>query len=307
MRRRCLSMVHELARVDERVVFIGSDLGAGTLSAMKEEFPERFFMEGIAEQNLVGIAAGLALEGFIPFVNTIATFLTRRSYEQIVTDVCLHRLPVVLIGNGGGVVYGPLGPTHQATEDISIMRSIPNMSVVAPCDAEEMGALMQGILEYGKPLYIRLAKGGDPIVPKNGSIFGIGHARKLRGGVDVSIMTYGAMVAPSLEAAGLLSEVGIECDVINVHTVKPLDHKAISESVSDVKLLLIVEEHSRVGGLCAAVCESLIQNGKNRLPLIKHLSLDDQFQVHYGSQKELLENSGLSTPNIVETVKSLLQ
>ena len=127
MRKTSLNTIHELAKEDERVIFIGSDLGAGVLDEFKENIPERFFMEGIAEQHIIGMAAGLAMDGFIPYVNTIATFLTRRCFEQIAVDLCLHDLPVRLIANGGGYVYAPLGPTHQAIEDISIMRSLPLM------------------------------------------------------------------------------------------------------------------------------------------------------------------------------------
>ena len=132
MRKTSLDTVYEMARNDPRVVFIGSDLGAGTLDQFKEEMPERFFMEGVTEQNIIGMAAGLAMEGYIPYVNTIATFITRRCFEQVAVDLCLHNLPVRLIGNGGGLVYAPLGPTHLAVEDMAIMRSLPNMTVVAP-------------------------------------------------------------------------------------------------------------------------------------------------------------------------------
>ena len=134
MRKTSLDTVYEMARNDPRVVFIGSDLGAGTLDQFKEEMPERFFMEGVTEQNIIGMAAGLAMEGYIPYVNTIATFITRRCFEQVAVDLCLHNLPVRLIGNGGGLVYAPLGPTHLAVEDMAIMRSLPNMTVVAPVD-----------------------------------------------------------------------------------------------------------------------------------------------------------------------------
>src|SRR6201986_4483313 len=138
MRETCINMVYELAKQDERVVFIGSDLSPGLLKEMKEEFPDRYYMEGVTEANIIGMAAGLAMEGYIPYVNTIATFITRRCYEQVAVDVCMHNLPIRLIGNGGGLVYAPLGPTHLAIEDIAIMRALPNMTVVAVCAAGEM-------------------------------------------------------------------------------------------------------------------------------------------------------------------------
>ncbi|TAN55498.1 MAG: transketolase, partial [Magnetospirillum sp.] len=176
MRNTSLNKVHELAKKDPRVVFIGSDLGHGTLKAMRAEMPDRFIMEGVAEQNIIGLAAGMALDGCIPYVNTIATFITRRCYEQVAVDLCVHNLPVRLIGNGGGVVYAPLGPTHLAIEDFAIMRALPNMAVVAVSDAEEMKRLMDVSLDWPGPLYIRLAKGGDPVISQPSDDFRIGKA-----------------------------------------------------------------------------------------------------------------------------------
>jgi transketolase len=148
MRKTSLDCVFELAKKDKRVLFIGSDLGPGVLENFKKELPSQFFMEGIAEQFIIGMSAGLAKEGFIPYVNTIATFITRRCYEQVAIDLCLHDLPVRLIGNGGGLVYAPLGPTHLALEDISLMKSLPNMTIISPCDAKEMHAMMHQTLNY---------------------------------------------------------------------------------------------------------------------------------------------------------------
>src|ERR1700693_2921069 len=164
MRQTCLNMVYDLAKRDRRVLFIGSDLSPGLLPDMKKEMPERYYMEGIMEQNVVGMAAGFAMEGYVPYVNTIATFITRRCYEQVAVDLCLHDLPVRLIGNGGGLVYAPLGPTHLAIEDMAIMRALPNMAVVAVCDAQEMKSLMDVSLDLPHPIYIRLAKGGGASV-----------------------------------------------------------------------------------------------------------------------------------------------
>src|SRR5919112_1703145 len=180
MRNTCLNKVHALAKRDERVVFIGSDLSPNLLGEMKKEFPQRYYMEGIAEANIIGMAAGMAMDGFVPYVNTIATFITRRCYEQVAVDLCLHDLPVRLIGNGGGLVYAPLGPTHLAIEDIAIMRALPNMTVTAVCDAKEMVRLMHATLDWPHPIYIRLAKGGDPIVSREEHGFAIGKGIPMR-------------------------------------------------------------------------------------------------------------------------------
>src|ERR1700749_3770411 len=167
MRQTCLNMVYDLAKRDKRVLFIGSDLSPGLLAEMKKEMPERWYMEGVTEANVVGMAAGLAMEGYIPYVNTIATFITRRCYEQVAIDLCLHDLPVRLIGNGGGLVYAPLRPTHLSIAAIALMRPLRNMAVVAVCDAEEMTRFMNSSLDWSSPIYIRLAKGGDPVVSKS--------------------------------------------------------------------------------------------------------------------------------------------
>ena len=180
MRQTCLNMVYDLAKRDKRVLFIGSDLSPGLLGDMKKEMPERWYMEGITEANVIGMAAGFAMEGYIPYVNTIATFITRRCYEQVAVDLCLHDLPVRLIGNGGGLVYAPLGPTHLAIEDIAIMRALPNMTVTAVCDAKEMVRLMNCTLDWPNPIYIRLAKGGDPVVSRDENGFAIGKAIPMR-------------------------------------------------------------------------------------------------------------------------------
>src|SRR3984957_19248014 len=180
MRATCLNMVYELAKRDERPLFIGSDLSPGLLDEMRQKMPDRWYMEGITEANVIGMAAGLAMEGYMPFVNTIATFITRRCYEQVAIDLCLHNLPVRLIGNGGGLVYAPLGPTHLAIEDIAIMRALPHMTDVAVCDADEMTRFMDRTLDWLNPIYIRLAKGFDPIVSRPELEFKIGKAIVMR-------------------------------------------------------------------------------------------------------------------------------
>src|SRR5690349_1521017 len=213
MRKRSLDMVHALARRDERVVFIGSDLSPNLLGEMKKEYPSRYYMEGITEANVIGMAAGLASEGFVPYVNTIATFITRRCYEQVAVDLCLHDLPVRLVANGGGLVYAPLGPTHLAIEDIAIMRALPNMTVTAVCDAKEMVRLMDSTLDWPHPIYIRLAKGGDPVVSREELGFELGKAipmRRARSPRSPVLMTTGVMTTNALAAAELLTKDGLD-------------------------------------------------------------------------------------------------
>ncbi|MBF0560642.1 MAG: transketolase [Alphaproteobacteria bacterium] len=306
MRRICFDKVHALARKDDRILYVGSDPGAGTLDAMRREFPERFFIEGISEANVVGLSAGLAIEGFVPYVNTIATFLTRRCFEQVAVDVCLHNLPVRLIGNGGGLVYAPLGPTHTAIEDIGIMRSLPNMAVVCPADADEMGRFMLQTADWPGPIYIRLGKGGDPVVSAEADGFEIGKAIIKRPPGEVLIVASGITVQPALQAADTLAAEGIACGVVNLHTIKPLDTETLVRLGRDVRLLVTVEEHTLPGGVGAAVLEALTAVRGFVLPPVVRLGIPDVFTHKYGSQQDLFRLYGLDAPGIVRTVRESL-
>jgi transketolase len=307
MRGACMEMVHELARRDPRVVYVGSDLGAGTLDAMKAEIPERFFMEGVSEANLIGMAAGLAMEGFIPYVHTISTFITRRAFEQVAVDLCLHDLPVRLIGNGGGLVYAPLGPTHMAVEDIAAMRSLPGMTVVAPVDAEEMRRFMPHTLDHPGPIYIRLAKGYDDVVSRDSDGFEIGRAITLREPGEVLFVTTGVMAQRALASADMLRGDGIECGVLHMHTVKPLDAETLLQLAGKVKLVVTVEEHTLIGGLGGAVAELFTDHEWDAIPpQLKRLGLPDRFLSDYGSQDFLLERCGLDPAAIAATVREAL-
>jgi transketolase len=308
MRQTCLNQVHKLAREDERVVFIGSDLSPGLLEGMRREFPDRWYMEGIAEQNVVGMAAGFALEGFIPYINTIATFFTRRAYEQVAVDLCLHNLPVRLISNGGGLVYAPLGPTHLAIEDIATMRALPNMAVVAVCDAEEMKRFMDASLRWPGPIYIRLAKGGDPVVSKPEHGFAIGKAIPMRRSSQpdpIVFMSTGVMTTEALKAADLLAADGLDCSVLHFHTVKPLDEGAALQAARDARLVVTVEEGIAIGGFGSAITDLLVEQLGRDMPRMKRIALPDSFPKNYGVQNDLFGIYGLTGKQIAESVRSL--
>lgn len=309
MRQTCLNWVHKLAKEDERVVFVGSDLSPNLLAEMKAEFPDRWYMEGITEQNVVGLAAGLAMEGYIPYANTIATFFTRRSFEQVAVDLCLHNVPVRLISNGGGLVYAPLGPTHLAIEDLATMRALPNMTVVAVCDAEEMKRFMDVSVDWPGPIYIRLAKGGDRVVSKPENGFAIGKAivmRRSRERKPVVLMTTGVMTTNALEAAELLAQQRIDASVVHFHTVKPLDEAAIVEHARDASLVVTVEEGIAIGGFGSGVLDVLADKLGERLPRIKRIALPDEFPHNYGSQNDLFGLNGMMPDQIAATVTDLV-
>src|ERR1700733_5903654 len=305
MRKACLDWVYKLAKEDPRVVFIGSDLSPGLLDEMKLEMPERWFMEGIAEQNVVGMAAGMAMEGFIPYANTIATFFSRRSYEQVAVDCCLHNVPVRLVSNGGGLVYAPLGPTHLAIEDIAIMRALPNMTVVACCDAEEMKRFMDASLAWKGPIYIRLAKGGDPIVSRAENGFEIGKAITMRKSAErspVVLMTTGVMTTNALKAADLLCTDGIDVSVVHFHTIKPLDAAAVIGHARSARLVVTIEEGIAIGGFGSAVSDGLVEEPRPGMPHMKRIALPDSFCKNYGVQNDLFDIYGLSPKKIAAAV-----
>jgi transketolase len=297
-----LDSVYQLANADPRVVFIGSDLGPGVLNAMKKEMPERFFMEGVSEQHLIGMAAGLAMEGFIPYVNTIATFLTRRCYEQVALDLCLQDLPVRLIANGGGLVYAPLGPTHLAVEDFAIMRALPNMTVVAPCDAPEMKRFMATTMDWPHPIYIRLGKGGEAVVSRDEHGFQIGRAILLREPGSGLFVTTGVMTQLALRAADQLATEGLPCGVLHMHTVKPLDQAALTHWLPKVKGVVTVEEHTRIGGLGSAILEFCNDEIPEQAVKVARIGIPDRFADQYGSQDSLLEHWGITVDALCNTM-----
>jgi transketolase len=310
MRQTCLNMVYELAKRDKRPLFIGSDLSPDLLKGMKEEMPQRWYMEGITEQNVIGMAAGLAMDGYMPYVNTIATFITRRCYEQVAVDLCLHDLPVRLIANGGGLVYAPLGPTHLAIEDISIMRALPNMTVTAVCDAKEMVRLMDCTLDWPHPIYIRLAKGGDKVVSREENGFTIGKAIPMRKTVakrSIVLLATGVMTTNSLAAADLLAQEGIDVSVVHFHTIKPLDEEAVLEFAHGSPLVVTVEEGTKIGGFGSAVADLLIERMGSALPPMLRIGLPDSFPHKYGLQEDLFEEYGLMPAQIAASVARVVK
>ncbi len=306
MRETCLDQVYELAKADPRITFIGSDLGVGTLRKFKEEMPERFYMEGISEAHLVGMAAGLALEGGIVYANTISTFITRRCFEQVAVDVCLHNLNVRLIGNGGGLVYAPLGPTHLAIEDISILRALPNMTIVAVADAEEMKRLMPQTVDYAGPIYIRLGKGYDPIVTSDAVPFRIGKGLHMREGGDVLLVTTGITLKVAQEAAKALAPGGVECAILHMPTIKPFDLELLLDLAGRVRAVIAIEENTILGGLGSAVAEAIAEAGFSPGKKFRRIGIPDVFSDRYGSQANLMDYHGINAGAVVSTARALL-
>jgi len=303
MRKTCLDTIYELAKKDKKVLFIGSDLGAGVLDDFKKKIPKRFFMEGVSEQSIIGFSAGLALEGFKPYVNTIATFITRRCFEQVAIDLCLHNLSVKLIGNGGGLVYAPLGPTHQAIEDISIMRTLPNMTILAPCDSVEMKALVKQSAKHKGPMYIRLARGGDKIITTNSKNIKIGKGvLKIKPDQHLFITT-GVMTQLAIDAsARLKKEKNIKCGVIHLATVKPLDKQILLKWIPEVKKIVTVEENVLAGGFGSSILEFTNEYMPQYSSKISRVGLKDAFIENYGTQDLLLKKNNLTVERLMKEI-----
>lgn len=305
MRQKALKTVYKLAKQDPRVLFIGSDLGAGTLQEMQEDIPEQFFMEGISEQHIVGFAAGLAQEGFIPYINTIGTFLTRRSFEQVSIDVGLHRLPVRLLSSGGGMVYAPLGPTHTAVEDFSLMLSVPNMKVFAPADAFEMENLLDALVDDEDPHYVRFGKGGETIVTQDFPNFDLKPKVFGEKSSDVLIFTTGVMLQHCLEARVHLLSQGISTTVLHFSYLNELSIEQIASDIESASLMVSVEEHVPRGGLFTQILHEFASTRISTKNLYQ-LSLPSAFSHNYGSQIDHLELNGLTAPKIAAHVERIL-
>ena len=261
-------------------------------------------MEGVAEQAIIGMAAGLAFENFRPYVNTISTFITRRCFEQVLVDLCLHNLPVTLIGNGGGLVYAPLGPTHQATEDISIMRTLPNLTIISPCDAHEMKYLMENSIKTKGPLYVRIARGGEKIItqkfkPK------IGKAIILKKANDYNFLTTGITAQIALDACEYLyKKYRINCGVIHFSTVKPLDEIVLRRTIIKSKKIISVEENFESGGFGSSILEFASKISlKNKKSNIQIMGLKNIFVEKYGTQQDLLDYNNLNYLDLSKKMK----
>lgn len=307
MRKTSLQCVRALAEKDARVCFVGSDLGAGVMDDFCAAFPQRMFREGISEQHIVGMAAGLALEGHVVYVNTIASFLTKRCFEQIYLDLCMNRAKVRLLGSGGGLVYAPLGPTHLAVEDVALLRPLPHMHIIAPCDAREMAALLPLTLDVDGPVYVRMAKGGEPLVSPVDEHYELGRAVCFAEGKDALFVTTGITVHLALEARELLRQEGIDAGILHCHTLKPLDTERIIAMARNVNCVVPMEEHVRTGGLSEATAMVLYTAGLPRMPRCLPLALPDAFFSEHGSQKDILAAHGLTAQRAAELVKEGLR
>jgi transketolase len=294
----------DLGGQDERVVAVDADLASSSkMSLFAEAFPERFFQMGIAEQNMTGVAAGLAAVGFVPFTNSFACFATLRTTDQIRTSIAQPRLPVVIGGAYSGLLAGKTGKTHQAIEDIAVMRALPNMTVVAPGDGVEVRKAVFAIAAYGAPVYLRITRDPSPVVFDESYNFRIGRAALVREGTDVTVITTGIMVGRAVEAAATLAAEGVSLHLLHVHTVKPLDVAAVVAAAEKTGLVVTAEEHNIIGGLGGAVAEAL---GEHRPTPLKRVGVADVWSES-AANDDLLQKYGLTAGHIVQAARSLME
>ncbi len=300
MRKTYVKTLAEEALADDRIFGIVADIGTYTFDYFRQQCADRFINVGIAECNMIGMAAGLALEGKIPFVYTISPFLTGRAFEPIRVDICYQQLDVRLVGCGSGYAYSTLGATHHATDDIALMRLLPNMTVLSPADPRDVENAVRASVRHPGPVYIRIGRDGEPAINPDTYAFSIGEAVTVREGGDFTLIGTGPILAHALEAAENLSGAGVDVRVLNMHTVKPIDDAAVVRAVQETQGILTLEEHTIVGGLGSAVSEVLAENlplaGKVRFA---RMGLNDCFCKEYGTPEDLDRWCGL-TPTDIE-------
>jgi transketolase len=304
MRDTFLNRLTQLAAADKDVVLLTADLGFGVFEEFELAFPGQYYNVGVAEQNMTGLAAGLALEGKKVITYSIGNFPTLRCLEQIRNDACYHDLNITIVASGGGFSYGSLGMSHHTTEDLAILRALPNMTVVAPCSAWEAGEAIASLIDSSGTSYLRLDKTVADV--KSINKFILGKAIKYMDGSDITLIVTGGILKEVMIAAELLKKDGINVRVIGMHTVKPIDKKAIISAAKETGGILTVEEHNINGGLGGAVSEVCMD--ENTFPVtFKRIGLNDEYSSIVGSQEYLRTRYSLDSSLIVDSVKVMLE
>ena len=303
MRDAFVNELIRLAQMDPNVILITGDLGFGIFEEFEERFPKQFLNVGVSEQNMTMVAAGMAMEGKKVFTYSIGNFPTLRCLEQIRIDVCYHSLNVTIIGSGGGFSYGQLGMSHHATEDLSIMRALPNMMVLAPSSVAEVKGAMQALYETAGPSYLRLDKSKTDCHSKISS-FQLGKAEKIRDGYGVTLVGCGGIVEELILAADFLSHEGIDCRILSMHTVKPIDEKALKEASKETRGIVTLEENNIIGGLGSAVAEICLESNL-RPGFFKRIGLNDTYSSVVGDQFYLRNHYEMNSEYIISTVRGL--
>jgi transketolase len=306
MRTAFIKTLTEMAARDPRVTLVVGDLGFGVVVDFAKRFPNQFVNAGVAEQNMTGLAAGMAMSGRIVFTYSIANFPTLRCIEQIRNDVCYHNANVTVVAVGGGMAYGSLGMTHHATEDIAILRSLPRMTVLAPGDPLETDKAVKWLVQGVGPSYLRLGRAGESAVHSGDFAWTPGKAITLRAGKDITLIAAGDMLGTAVKAADKLAEKGFQAAVMSMHTIKPLDAEAVIEAARSTPIVVTLEEHGIIGGLGSAVAETLCEADLSGVRF-RRIALPSEFCKIVGDQDYLRRCFGLDVDSVVERLLSLLK
>ncbi len=304
MRFAVVETIYEAALLDKNIYFITGDLNHAKVDEFKKNIPDQYINAGMAEQNLIGVAAGLALSGMKVFVYSIVPFITLRCFEQIKVDVCYHNVDVTIIGVGAGFAYSTMGATHYGIEDVAAFRALPHMQIVSPANPLEGRLLTRAVIERSGPAYIRIGKGGES-APEKEYTLEFGKGLIMKPGDDVTIFSTGTIVEEALKAAALLDGQGLSTEVINLHTIKPLDAELIANRVRSRKAIFSLEEHNLLGGLGSAVAEVISE--QNRAVVFKRFGVSDQWPKVVGSQRYLRNIFGLTGEQVADTIKNTIQ
>jgi transketolase len=302
MRNAFAAEITKIAQEREDIVLLSGDIGNRLFDKFKGAAPDRFFNCGVAEANMVGVAAGMAACGLRPVCYTIASFLTYRVIEQIRLDLGYHHQKVILVGTGAGLSYASLGSTHHSVEDMGMLRLIPGLAVLAPADAMEVPSALRAALDYDGPVYLRIGKKGEPVVHECGPEFQIGRGSRMRGGRDAWILSIGNMLSIALEAADLLEKHGISCGVANVGSLKPLDVNLLADVFQSSKVVATLEEHSVLGGLGTATAEWLADHGSPGKSRLLRFGTPDEFLHQTSHQSSARLWAGLTAQNVADRI-----
>lgn len=305
MRNAYLNTLYNLAAKDENVVSMVSDNGLIVYDDFRKSFPKQYFNFGISEGNMVTAAAGMASCGKIPFIYTIGAFLSYRSFEFIRLDVCLQNLNVKIVGIGAGVAYSTLGPTHHTTEDIAVLRALPNLTIFSPATPIEAKRIVEASYKINGPVYIRLGTNNEPEIYDEDYKFEIGKGVKIKEGKDITLVSTGAITYTALKVANLLEKNNVSARVINIHTIKPFDSDIIEKSARDTKMIITIEEHNIIGGLGSAVSEVIAEKGLGIK--LGRIGLNDKFAQGYGKPEEVRIMNGLGEKEIYNKILEFIK
>jgi transketolase len=304
MRNAFADEILRLADLDSRIVVLSGDIGNRLFDKFKSRYPSRFYNCGVAEANMISMAAGMANCGLRPVCYTIAPFVTTRCLEQIKLDVCYHHMPVIIVGTGAGLSYASLGATHHSFEDIAIMRVLPGMNVLAPGDSNELRSCLGAAVTSASPSYIRIGKKGEPLVYSEVPDFQIGRWHELHAGNDVALLAAGNMLPVAVEVADQLHLAGTSAAVVSAASIKPLDTAYLAKASTRFDVVATVEEHSLIGGLGSAVADWLILNKPEARPRLLRFAIPDEFAHQAGEQEYARKLFGLDATSIAAAVLS---